>query len=80
MEYRNIKDIAKDIEEVNVILFNMKKRLINNPNNVCLLQEDAIKIWPDGSILTYDEFIVKYPEKVKLAEEALGIWIIRYVP
>lgn len=33
MEYRNIKDIAKDIEEVNVILFNMKKRLINNPNN-----------------------------------------------
>lgn len=44
MEYRNIKDIAKDIEEVNVILFNMKKRLINNPNNVCLLQKDAIKI------------------------------------
>lgn len=33
MEYRNIKDIAKDIEEVNVILFNMKKMLINNPNN-----------------------------------------------
>lgn len=36
MEYRRLEDINKDLDEVNSILFNMKKSLLNNPNNLAL--------------------------------------------
>lgn len=36
MEYRDIRDIYKDLEEVDAIIFDMKKSLIDNPNNLGL--------------------------------------------
>ena len=33
MEYRNLQDIQRDLDEINSILFDMKKSLIDNPNN-----------------------------------------------
>ena len=56
------KDLREDVAEtISIVSF----KNINKDNAKIKLS--------DGSILTYDEFIVKYPEKVKLAEEALGI-------
>lgn len=36
MKYRAINDISKDLDEVNSILFSMKRNLIDNPNNLGL--------------------------------------------
>lgn len=36
MEYRNLQDIKRDLDEVNSIIFDMKKSLIDNPNNLGL--------------------------------------------
>lgn len=36
MEYRSLQDIQRDLDEVNSILFDMKKRLLENPNNLGL--------------------------------------------
>ena len=33
MKYRDINSITKDLDEVNSILFNLKRSLINNPDN-----------------------------------------------
>lgn len=36
MEYRNLQDIQKDLDEVNSIIFDMKKSLIDNPDKISL--------------------------------------------